>query len=208
MLKCKDCNKDIVDGGNSGKCRSCVRKGKPSWNKGLKGFMKGRKVSLLTRQRQSISQLGNKNHNWKGGITSPSQIKEFKYEIWKDKVIERDLSTCVICNKFCMYPIAHHIKHAHTNPELKYSVDNGRTLCYDCHMIIHNRISYYKLKQGELSETLIETTLSQVWKETSEKVQRILAETKELVNSMSVKLTRAPWAKAKIYAELTGDCKK
>ena len=182
-------------------------KGQIPWNKGLKGYMKGRKVSLGTRKKQSISQLGNKNHNWKGGKTSPSQKRGFRFEDWRKQVIERDSSTCTICNKFCMYPVAHHIKHSKDFPKLRYDVENGKTLCYDCHMIIHNKVSYYR-KRGEFSGTLSETTLSQTWEETSLKVQRILDETKELINSMSVNPTRAPRPKGNIYAELTGDCKK
>ena len=203
---CKSCKTKLKGKPKSQLCISCSKKGKLAWNKGLVGFMKGRKVSLETRQKQSVSQLGNKNHNWKGGVTSPSQLKGYKYQDWKQAVTQRDKSTCTICNKFCMYPIAHHIKHAHEYPELVYSVENGKTLCYDCHMIIHNEVSYYR-KAGELRGTLNETTLSQAWMETSLKVQRILVETKELY-SMSVIPTRAPDSKEKIYAELTGDCKK
>jgi hypothetical protein len=73
-------------------------------------------------------------------------------------------------------------------------------------MIIHNEVSYYR-KRGEFRGTLDETTLSQAWEETSLKVQRILAETKELY-SMSVMPARAPRPKGNRYAELTGDCKK
>lgn len=191
---------------DSTRCRSCSKKGKKAWNKGLKGYMKGRMVSFETRQKQSISQVGSRNHNWKGGKTPKSHKRNFLYWDFKEKVIERDNSTCTICSKFCMYPIVHHILHSADRPDLRCDVNNGTTLCYDCHMILHNRISYYR-KRGEFSGTLSETTLSQTWEETSKKVQRILAETKELY-SMSVMPTRAPLSKEKIYAELMGDHKK
>ena len=193
-MVCKVCGKSISEKTKSKMCFSCSRSGIPAWNKGLKGFMKGRKVSQETREKMSTSQLGEKNHNWKGGITSPSQKKGYEYHDWRKAVVERDNSTCTICNKFCMYPIAHHVKHAHECPELVYDVDNGKTLCYDCHMIIHNEVSYYR-KRDEFSGTLNETTLSQAWEETSLKVQRILDETKELysmsvISSKSVPLER------------------
>lgn len=175
-----------------------------AWNKGLKGFMKGRKVSVETRIKQSEAQLLSKNHNWKGGHSIRKNRREIGVlkQIWRDAVIGRDKSVCQICNKFCMYPIAHHIKHATEFPELMYSVDNGKTLCYDCHMIVH-KVTHYR-KRSEFSENLKEITLSQAWQETVTKVQRILAETKELY-SMSVMPTRAPRARANIYAEHTGD---
>ena len=66
------------------------------------------------------------------------------------------------------------------------------------------KVEGYGKKRGELSERLEQLTLSQAWAETSLKVQRILAETKELY-SMSVMPTRAPWSKDMIYAELRGD---
>jgi len=177
------------------------------WNKGLKGYMKGRIVSKETREKTSISQRGDKNHNWKGGKTSPSQKKNYKYELWRKKVIQRDNSTCVICNKFCIYPIAHHIRNKTYFPSLQYEVNNGVTLCYDCHMIIHNKVSYYRLKKGEFNKNLTEVILSQSWEETSLQVQRILDEAKELY-SMPVIPTRAPLTKVNIYAEPIGDYRK
>jgi len=205
-MNCVLCKTKVSDRNKSGLCVSCGHKGQKAWNKGLKGFMKGRTVSLETRQKQSISQQGSKNHAWKGGKVSPSHKRDFRHQGWKDEVISRDKSICTICNKFCLYPIVHHVFHVHEYPELTYTLYNGKTLCYDCHMIIHNEVSYYR-KVGEFRGTLNETTLSQAWKETSLKVQRILVETKELY-SMSVIPTRAPASKEKIYAELTGDCKK
>jgi len=169
--------------------------------------MKGRKVSLETRMKQSKSQIGEKNHAWKGGRTYKSHKRDYRFSDWRNAVIKRDNSTCVICEKFCMYAITHHVKHSSEFPELKYDVENGKTLCYDCHMILHQKVSYYR-KRGEFSGTLNETTLSQSWEEISKQVQRIMAETKEIYISMSVTPTRAPLPKGKIYAELTGDCKK
>lgn len=170
--------------------------------------MKGRKTSLETRIKQSVSQLGEKNHMWKGGITPKTQKRNFRYWDFKSQVISRDNSTCTICYEFCMYPIVHHVEHSAENANLRYDVTNGKTLCYDCHMIIHNKVSYYR-KRGEFSGSLNhEIILSQSWEETSKQVQRIMAETKELYGSMSVKPTRAPLPKGNIYAELTGDSKK
>jgi hypothetical protein len=175
------------------------------WNKGLKGYMKGRIVSLETRIRQSESQLGKKNHNWKGGksIRKNRRLSGVFYDEWKDAVIKRDRSTCSICGRFCRYPVVHHIFHASFYPELAYIPENGVTLCYDCHMVTHE-VSGYKIKRGEFSEELTKQTLNQAWQEIATKVQRILDETKELY-SMSVIPARAPCSKEKIYAEHTGD---
>jgi hypothetical protein len=172
-------------------CRSCCKKGKPAWNKGLKGFMKGRKVSLSTRIKQSEAQLGEKNHMWKGGTTRESQKRNFRYWEFKDAVIQRDGSVCTICGRFCMYPIVHHVLHSADYPELKHDVSNGKTLCHDCHMTIHNKVSYYR-KRGEFSGNPTGTTLSQSWEETSKQVQRILDETKEIFSMSVTSNTSAP----------------
>ncbi len=187
------------------KCTSCAHKGRGAWNKGMKGFLKGRIVSIESRRKCSLSQRGEKNHMWKGGVSlNRKRAKEpFMVGEWRQQVIERDNSTCTICGKFCMYPQTHHILFATFFPKLEYDVNNGKTVCYDCHMIIHRKVSGYR-KQDEFSETLNETTLSQAWREISLKVQRILDETKEL-NSMSVIPARASCPKGKIYAEHTGD---
>jgi len=206
MLNCRVCG---VQTAKINRCTSCSKKGRTPWNKGLKGYMAGRIVSIETRRKASESQAGKLNHNWKGGISYRANRKQigYLYENWKKEVLIRDSSNCTICNKFCLYAIVHHIRPVSLFPELTYIVENGKTVCYDCHMVIHQKVSGYKPKRGEFSETLNETTLSQEWIEISTKVQRILDETKELY-SMSVTPARAPWAKAKIYAELTGDCKK
>ena len=187
-------------------CISCSHLGQSAWNKGLKGFLKGRKVSLETREKIGKAQRGKLNHNWKGGRTPKNQERNYKYWLWKEAVLMRDKNICSICGKFCMYPIAHHIISKTEFPEYKYDEANGKTLCYDCHRIIHHKVSYI-VKPSEIRGSLIEEILSQIWKETSEEVQRILDETKELY-SMSIIPARELGAKAKRYAELVGDYKK
>jgi len=160
------------------KCVSCAHLGRSAWNKGLQGFMKGRITSFETKHKISIAQSGKKNHNWKGGITP--KTKSFLYFIFKEDVIKRDESKCTICKIFLMYPIVHHIIHQSERPDLRYEINNGRTVCYDCHMVIHNEVGYYRKKRGEFSEELNEQTLSQAWEEISLKVQRIMDEAKSL----------------------------
>jgi len=49
-----------------------------------------------------------------------------------------------------------------------------------------HRVSFYRLKGGELSENLKQATLSQVWEETSKKVQRIIDEAKKSKTFMPI----------------------
>lgn len=57
----------------------------------------------------------------------------YEYREWRRQVFERDDYTCQHCKKRGCYLNADHIKPYAKYPELRYDIDNGRTLCVDCH---------------------------------------------------------------------------
>jgi len=59
-----------------------------------------------------------------------------EYRDWHDKVIERD-GRCVICGSTKSLQ-AHHLNHASYYKDQRYDINNGVTLCYECHMNFHN----------------------------------------------------------------------
>ena len=83
---------------------------------------------------------GVNNHNWKGGIT-PLRGKirgSGEYKLWRKAVFERDNYICVFCglrsgNGRAVILNADHIKPFCDYPELRFAIDNGRTLCKECH---------------------------------------------------------------------------
>lgn len=82
------------------------------------------------------SRQGSKSHFWKGGIT-PINTKirmSLEYRLWRTAVFERDNYTCIWCgdNKGGNLE-ADHIKPFALFPELRFAIDNGRTLCHECH---------------------------------------------------------------------------
>lgn len=61
-----------------------------------------------------------------------------EYKIWRTAVYERDNYTCIWCgarsgNGKTVYLAADHIKPFSLFPELRFAIDNGRTLCKECH---------------------------------------------------------------------------
>ncbi len=138
---------------------SDVKKGRPAWNKGMKIWegkehprgtlgkpskRKGTKVSEETRKKCRESHLGKpcnsirgeNSHFWKGGVTSENMAirKCLEYKNWRREVFERDEYTCQECNVRGGNLNADHILPFSTHKELRFNVDNGRTLCLTCHL--------------------------------------------------------------------------
>lgn len=87
------------------------------------------------RRKISERQKGDKAYWWKGGIT-PKMIairNSLEYKLWREAVFERDAYTCVWCGRNGGKLNADHIKPFSKYPALRLSIDNGRTLCVDCH---------------------------------------------------------------------------
>lgn len=62
-----------------------------------------------------------------------SKRPQFENREWKLKVFERDNYTCQICNQRGGKLQADHIKPYSLYPDCRWDLDNGRTLCIECH---------------------------------------------------------------------------
>lgn len=61
-----------------------------------------------------------------------------EYAEWRTAVFERDDYTCRCCGKHGGTLNAHHILPYSKFPSFRYEVDNGITLCKECHAGVHH----------------------------------------------------------------------
>ena len=144
------------------------KKGPTPWNKGKVGVYSeetrkkmsfsrmGKIPSKETRRKIGAAHKREKNYNWKGGVTPlHEQVRKcFEYRQWRSDVFTRDGFTCQECgDDRGGNLIAHHIKEFSEIMEeyeietmgqaLKceelWNINNGRTLCEDCHKEVHRR---------------------------------------------------------------------
>ena len=128
--------------GVGGRKKGCV-----AWNKGkkapwAKGNPKGYKPwnigiphKIETRKKIGDANRGEKSYLWKGGISKTNAIirSSMEYKLWRKSVFERDKYTCIWCGVKDNSIQADHIKPFAYYPELRFAIDNGRTLCLECH---------------------------------------------------------------------------
>lgn len=119
---CIECNKQL--GNYDGRlCNPCAAKYRP-------------KATIETRRKISESKKGAKSYMWRGGLTEiNAKIRNsWEYKEWRKAVYKRDNWTCVLCNTKGKGNLnADHIKPFSTFIELRFDINNGRTLCVDCH---------------------------------------------------------------------------
>lgn len=63
--------------------------------------------------------------------------KTFEYKVWREAVYRRDDFTCLKCRNRGGRLHPHHILNFASNPELRFEVSNGGTLCVECHKLFH-----------------------------------------------------------------------
>ena len=137
---------------------SLSKKGSVPWNKGLSGVYKtkphseatkrkiglanvvalrGRKLSETTKSKVSISNSGENNPEWKGGITEENKrLRCLFQKTIAPSILRRDNYTCIICGRKKVELHIDHIKPWAKHPALRFKENNCRTVCQRCHYFI------------------------------------------------------------------------
>jgi len=119
------------------KIGKAMKNRKVTWGNKISKGKKGKRTSIKTEFKK-----GNKHPNWKGGISSLNEKlrKSLRFKEWREQVFKRDNYTCQNPNcKFCkgilhthhIVPVAECIQLDYIN--LIFDVNNGLTLCKQCH---------------------------------------------------------------------------
>ncbi len=134
---------------------------KPRWNTGLYPTLE---------HRTNISKGIKKAYANKVHLTPINQQIRNSMEMkqWRKLVFERDNYTCQVCkirgNQTGGYLEAHHIKRFADYPELRFSLDNGLTLCKKCHNESKGREIWWENKfiSFQLTEWYLEEMLYEI----------------------------------------------
>lgn len=118
----------------------------------ISNSLKGIKRSKETRLKMSKARSGRDSAFWKGGVT-PKHLRirmSIEYRLWREAVFARDNYTCQNCGIRGIYIEAHHIKAFCDYPELRFAIDNGMTLCKNCHKKTDNYKNKLKVTASKL----------------------------------------------------------
>jgi hypothetical protein len=114
-----------------GRCKKYIT----GHNSFVKNPFTGKTHSFESKAMMSAQRVGVRPANYKGGTKSERQMlmQRQDYIIWRTAVFMRDDYTCQTCNTRGGKLEADHIKPWSLYPDLRYAIDNGRTLCVSCH---------------------------------------------------------------------------
>lgn len=112
------------------------RKLPKEWVENMRRVQVGKTHTIEARRKISEAHKGAKSYLWEGGKTNSNMAvrNSLEYKLWREAVFKRDDFTCQGCLVRGGTLNADHVKPFSLYPELRFAIDNGRTLCLPCHI--------------------------------------------------------------------------
>ena len=110
-------------------------------------------------------QTGENHPNYNPNLTEEDRLRRHYYMgggnqiSWSKQVMERDNYTCQICNQHGGKLNSHHLNGWNAFPEQRFDLDNGVTLCEDCHKEFHSQYGYGDNTREQFDEYAASKTL-------------------------------------------------
>lgn len=111
----------------------------PAWKGGKNkcidcGKLLSNRLVKRCRQHAFMALRGENSPSWKGGISSLNRLQRVKFRRQMQKqIFERDNYTCQMCDSSGVDLQVDHIQPWAEYVELRFNMDNCRTLCSKCH---------------------------------------------------------------------------
>ena len=110
-------------------------------------------------EHQAVLYIGETHPRYNPNLTNEDRFNDRKYTEyyqWRNEVFKRDDYTCQKCgDKSGGNLNAHHIKNYSEHEELRTSIENGITLCKDCHKEFHIKFGYNNNNNNQIEEFML-----------------------------------------------------
>jgi 5-methylcytosine-specific restriction endonuclease McrA len=144
-------------------CKKCKKYSK----KEVRSILKWKNICLECNPKESLL-IAKDVKKLKEIQNTPEKLENEKirhsgaYRTWRQLVLERDGYACVLCGRkkslICKLHVDH-IKSFIKNPNLRLNLENGRTLCIECHKKTetYGKKSFFstKMKENTLKPTIM-----------------------------------------------------
>ena len=117
----------------------------------------GTKMSDESRRKMSVAKKGKytgaENPNWRGAEITDEvrERRSYNAKVWRQECVTRDEFTCTVCGSQENLHV-HHILPFATHPDRRWDINNGQTVCSNCHEKIHNRSFPYYITKRKMEQ--------------------------------------------------------
>jgi hypothetical protein len=139
-------NPGWTGGARTKSCQECGKEFSYERGKTYATFKKQKFCSKACGDKGGIRHSGPENGNWSGG---KSRSRGSAQRTWAQRVISRDNAMCRHCGVSGVELHAHHIRPYKNNPDKRWDLENGLTLCHQCHWRVHSKSRDNGVNSGE-----------------------------------------------------------